>query len=126
MAPRSVTPAAYCWDMEHSSVADMAGWRSLASQLALVLIGLLSIVILFSFGGQLVVAPALLPTQWLLSRHTDGWVSRAFGLLGALLVAEVLLLVAGLAFGETLIAATTGAVLGIAGAVVFYRTGRRE
>ena len=100
--------------MEHSTIADMAGWRSLAVQLALVAIGLLSVVILFSFGGQLIVAPALLPMQWLLARHTDGWVSKAFALLGALL------------FAESVIAATTAGAVGITTAIVFYTTSRRR
>jgi hypothetical protein len=112
--------------MEHSTIADMAGWRSLAIQFALVGVGLLSILILFSFGGQLMVAPALLPMQWLLARHTDGWVSNVFSLLGALLIAEIVLLAAGLLFGESLVAAGAGAALGIAGAVVFYRTSGRR
>ena len=112
--------------MEHSTIADMAGWRSLAVQVALVAIGLLSVVILFSFGGQLIVAPALLPMQWLLARHTDGWVSKAFALLGALLFAEVLLLGIGLLIGESVIAATTAGAVGITAAIVFYTTSRRR
>ena len=112
--------------MEHSTIADMAGWRFLALQFALVVVGLFSIVILFSFGGQLMVAPALLPMQWLLARHTDGWVSKAFALLGALLLAEVVLLTVGLLFVESVVAAGAGASLGIAGAVVFYRTSGRR
>lgn len=112
--------------MEHSTIADMAGWRSLAIQVALVAVGLFSIAILFSFGGQLMVAPALLPMQWLLARHTDGWVGKAFAVLGSLLVAEVVLLTAGLLFEESAVAAAPGVALGIAGAVVFYRTSRGE
>lgn len=111
--------------MEHSTIADMSGWRSLTIQVALLAIGLFSVVILFSFGGQLMVAPALLPMQWLLSRHTDGWVSKAFSLLGSLLFAEVVLLAAGVLFGESVAAATAGVLLGLAGAVAFYRTSRR-
>ncbi len=111
--------------MEHSTIVDMAGWRSLAIQLALVAVGLFSVVILFSFGGQLIVAPALLPMQWLLARHTDGWVGKAFSLLGAVLLAEVLLLGIGLLLGESVVAATIAGAVAIAGAVVFYTTSGR-
>ena len=112
--------------MEHSSIADMAGWRALTIQVALVVIGAFSVLILFSFGGQLIVAPALLPVQWFVAHNTDGWVSKAFSLLGAMLLAEVLLLGMGLLLGETVAAALIGGVLGLAGGVTFYRTSRRR
>ncbi|MCP3996139.1 MAG: hypothetical protein GY722_13930 [bacterium] len=111
--------------MEHSTIADMAGWRSLAIQLALIAIGAFSFLILFSFGGQLIVAPALLPVEWLIAHNTDGWVSRAFSLLGALLLAEVILLGVGLLLGESVAAALVGGAAGLMGAVVFYRTSGR-
>ena len=126
-SPRlSVGPVAYSCDMEHSSIADMTGWRSLAIQVGLGAVGVFSFVILFSFGGQLIVAPALLPVQWLLARHTDGWVASAFSILGALLVFEVLLVGAGLVLGDNGGAVVAGTGLGLLGAIVFFRTSRER
>ncbi len=107
--------------MEHSNIVDMAGWRSLVIQMGLIAIGVFSFVMLFSLGGQLIVAPALLPMQWLVARNTDGWVSRAFSLLGAALLAEVLYLGLLVVAGGGL-AVVIAATVAIAAGVVFYRT----
>ncbi len=112
--------------MEHSSLVDLSGWRALAIQIGLVAVGALSFVILFSFGGQLVAAPGLLPVQWLLARNTDGWVARAFAILGSLLVLEVVFLAVALAIGDGVVAVGTGFVLGLAGASVFFVTAERS
>jgi hypothetical protein len=96
-------------------------------QSGLALLGVFSVLILFSFGGQLIVAPALLPAQWIIARNTDGWPSTLFSVLGSLLLAEVtwlgfaVLLDAGtqpLAIDYVLV---FGAV--VAG-VLFFRTSR--
>lgn len=102
----------------------MAGWRSLAIQLGLAAIGVFSFVMLFSFGGQLIVAPALLPVQWLVARNTDGWVARTFSLLGAALLTEVIYLGLLVVVGENPALAVAGAVAAIAAGGVFYRTSR--
>lgn len=102
----------------------MAGPRALAIQVGLVATGLFSFVILFSYGGQLIVAPALLPVQWLISRHSDGWVATVFSILGSLLAFEVLLAGAVLLLGDSVAVVVSGAVLGLAGGLVFYRTSR--
>jgi hypothetical protein len=108
--------------MEHSTIADMAGWRSLAIQLGLAAVGVFSFVMLFSFGGQLIVAPALLPVQWLVARNTDGWVAKAFSLLGSALLAEVVYLGVLVMIGESLAIVLLGAAVALAAAAVFYRT----
>ena len=122
---QSVGRDAYGCGMGHSSIVDMAGWRSLLIQVGLVAVGALSVVILFSFGGQLVVAPALLPVQWLLARHTDGWVARAFAVLGTLLAFEVVFLVTALLLGDGGRAALSGTALGLVAAIAFFRTADR-
>lgn len=111
--------------MGHSSIVDMAGWRSLLIQLGLVAVGALSVVTLFSLGGQLVVAPALLPVQWLLARHTDAWVAKSFAILGALLAFEVVFLVVALLLGDGGNAALSGTALGLVAAIAFFRTADR-
>ena len=104
----------------------MAGWRSLIFQLGLIAVGALSILILFSFGGQLIVAPGLLPAQWLIARHSDGWVSSLFAALGSLLAAEVLLISAVLLLGDGLVGLSVGVPAGLAAALLFFRTSRRR
>ena len=110
--------------MEHSSIADMAGWRSLAVQLGLVAVGALSVAILFSFGGQLIVAPGLLPVQWMIARHSDGWVATLFAVLGALLSAEVLVIATPLLLEDGVAAASIGIATGLAAALAFLMTSR--
>ncbi|MDJ0665153.1 MAG: hypothetical protein QNJ75_11365 [Acidimicrobiia bacterium] len=112
--------------MEHSSIVDLAGWRSLIIQLGLIAVGVLSILILFSFGGQLIVAPGLLPAQWLIARHSDGWVSSLFAVLGSLLAAEVLLICAVLVLGDGLVGPSVGVLFGLVAAMLFFRTSRRR
>ena len=58
-------------------------------QVSLLVIGAFSALMLFSFGGQIAVAPALLPAQWFIARNTPGAASMVFSVLGALLTAEV-------------------------------------
>ncbi len=88
--------------------------------------GLFSVLILFSFGGQVIVAPALLPAQWLIARHTRGKASLAFSVLGALLLAEVVWLILALVIGD---GAAVGlgilvAAIGVAAGVAFFFTSR--
>ncbi len=110
--------------MEHSSIEDMAGLRSLTIQIGLGAVGVFSLVILFSFGGQLIVAPGLLPVQWLIARNSDGWVATAFSLLGSLLLFEVLLIGAALMLGNSLAIAVVGTAVGLLGGSLFFRTSR--
>jgi hypothetical protein len=111
--------------MEHSTIADLAGFRALAVQAGLVVVGVMSFVILFSFGGQLVVAPGLLPAQWILARHTDGWVATAFSVLGSLLLFEVAVIALPFVFGDAPAGVAAAVVCGLLGALVFYHTSRR-
>ncbi len=112
--------------MEHSSISDMAGWRSLIVQLGLIIVGSFSFLILFSFGGQLIVAPGLLPAQWLIARHSDGWVSTAFSVLGSLLIAEVLLIGAPLVLGDGILGGAVGVAAGLTAGFAFFRTSKRR
>jgi hypothetical protein len=92
--------------------------------LGLLVLGAFCVLTLFSSGGQLVVAPVLLPVQWLIARSTSGWASRSFSILGALLLAEVVLVGPTLLIGESPAALVVGLLLAVAGAVIFYRTSR--
>ena len=112
--------------MAHSDLASLGGWRSVVVQTGLLVVGGFSVIILFSFGGQVVVAPALLPAQWIIARDTTGWISIGFSILGALLTAEVVYLVFALIVGETPLSLVVGIPLALACAALFYRTSRRR
>jgi hypothetical protein len=111
--------------MAHSDTAHLGGWRAFLVQTGLLLVGSFSVVILFSFGGQLVVAPALLPAQWIIARDTYGWVSKTFSVLGALLLAEVTYLIFALVFGEVPVTVVIGVPVALAAGFGFYRTSHR-
>lgn len=111
--------------MAHSDTATFGGWRSVVVQTGLLLVGAFSVVILFSFGGQVVVAPALLPAQWMIARDTSGWVSTTFAVLGALLTAEVVYLVSALIFGENPVTVAMGVPVALGAGLLFYRSSRR-
>lgn len=94
-------------------------------QAGLLILGVFSVLILFSFGGQVVVAPALLPAQWMIARDATGWVSVAFSILGAILAAEFVYLVLALIVGETPTTVVIGAPAALAAGVAFYLSSRR-
>lgn len=93
-------------------------------EVAELVVGLFSAVMLISFGGQVIVAPALLPVQWVIARHTSGWVSMAFSVLGALLTAEVIWLGWALLVGDRTAALIGGSVVALAWGAVFFRISR--
>lgn len=111
--------------MAHSGTATFGGWRSLVVQTGLLLVGAFSVLILFSFGGQVVVAPALLPAQWMIARDTSGWVSTAFAALGAVLTAEVVYLVFALIVGESPVTVAMGVPVALGAGFLFYRSSHR-
>lgn len=113
--------------MEQRNVAGMTGWRSGTAQLGLIAVGIFSILILFFRGEQLIVAPGLLPVQWLIARHSAGWVSSSFAVIGSLLMAEVMLIGAPLLLGDGIVGAAVGVVTGLIAAMLFFWTiqGRR-
>lgn len=123
----SVGAVAYGWAMAQSDTMSRLGWRAMVAVIGLGLLGALSVVTLFSYGGQAVVAPALLPTQWLIARHTGGWVSIFFASVGALLTVEVvwlgLLLVTG--DGAPVSAAVAIVPAGVAVGWLFFWTSQR-
>lgn len=98
----------------------------MAARLGLLVVAGFSVVILFSFGGQLIVAPALIPAQWVIARRTSGRISMAFSILGAVLVAEVVWLILGLAIGDgaVLVLGIGAMALGIAASVGFFYSSR--
>ncbi len=109
--------------MELSTRINSPGWVAVVASAGLAVILAFSCVILVSFGGQVIVAPALLPVQWLVARATSGWVSRTFAVLGGLLLLEVVPLGgAVLLGGDGAIVWIAGFVVAIAGAAAFYRT----
>ena len=112
--------------MPHSSTVSPAGWRETSAAAALGVVAFFSALVLFSFGGQVIIAPVLLPAQWLIARHTRAATSMAFSVLGALLAAELTWIVLALGFGENATLAV-GGLVGAAGMLVgflFFATSR--
>jgi len=108
--------------MELSTGVSNGGWRVLVTQVGLLILGGVSFIILFSFGGQVVVAPALLPAQWLVARSTSGWVSKTFSILGVFLLLEVVPLAVVILVGESAPVWIGGVVVAAMGGAAFYRT----
>jgi hypothetical protein len=123
---QSVTGVAYCCGVELSTVDNTGGRWALIAQMGLVVLAGFSLLILVSFGGQFVVAPGLLPVQWMVARWTDGWVSKTFAVLGGLLLLEVVPLSAVVLLGDSLPVWLAGLAVAIAGAAAFYRTSRSK
>ncbi|MGA9597654.1 MAG: hypothetical protein WBV06_15980 [Acidimicrobiia bacterium] len=112
--------------MEISSIINTGGWRAAFIQIGLVVFGGFSIVILLSFGGQFIVAPGLLPAQWLVARSTAGLLSRLFSILGGLLLLEVVPLAAVVLVSDSIAATLGGVVVAMVGAFAFYRTSQER
>jgi hypothetical protein len=114
--------------MAQSGTANLGGLRPFAIQLGLLIVVGFSVLILFSFGGQVIVAPALLPAQWIIARKTSGRISMAVSTLGAVLVAEVAWLAFALSLpveeGGSFAIGLVGLVLAVGSGVVFFRTSR--
>ena len=114
--------------MAHSNTSHLGGWRAFVIQIGLLVVGAFSILILFSFGGQVIVAPALLPAQWMIARNTTGPLSMSFSILGALLVAEVGWLAMALALpvaeDGSLVVGLVGLVIAVGIGVLFYWSSR--
>ena len=108
------------------ATANLDGWRGLLAYTGLLLTAAFSIVVLFSFGGQVMVAPALLPIQWLVARHTRGFVSVLFSVLGGLLAAEVAWIALAVVIGEDVSAFLVATILaaGLAAGWVFFKISR--
>lgn len=107
--------------MELSNV-NTGGWRAAVVPVGLAVLGGFSIIILVSFGGQVIVAPGLLPAQWLVARATEGWVSKLFSVMGGLLLLEVVPLLAMVLVSDGIAVMSGGVLAAVAGAFSFYRT----
>jgi hypothetical protein len=112
--------------MELSTNLNMDGWQASFIRIGLVVLGGFSIVILASFGGQVIAAPGLLPAQWLVARATHGWVSKLFAILGGLLLLEVVPFGAVVVLGESNLVWIGGFVVAVVGALAFYRTSQEH
>jgi hypothetical protein len=114
--------------MPHSSTVNIPGWRAAARSATLAFLGVLSALVLVSFGSQVIVAPALLPAQWLIARHTGAATSMVFSVFGALLIAEVTWIALGLAYGESATPSVGGliAAAGLGVGIVFFTTSRPD
>ncbi len=109
-----------------SHTASALNNRIVLSQVGLFVLGVFSVVILASFGGQLVVAPALLPAQWHIARRTSGLTSGVFSVLGAALAAEIVWITLGLLAswsGSSLVGVLV-ALLGALVGILFFRNSR--
>lgn len=91
---------------------------------ALVALGAASVVALLSFGGQIVLAPVLVPLQWLAVRRSTELVRAVFTVLAALLMMEFFVILSSGVLSNDTAAALTGLGLGGAATYVFYRTSR--
>jgi hypothetical protein len=112
--------------MPQSNAVDVAGWRGTVTSTALLVVAIFSALMLFSFGGQIIVAPALLPAQWLIARHTKGTASMMFSVLGGLLAAELVWIALAVVLGGTvsLLSGILVVVAGLAAGFLFFRTSR--
>lgn len=110
-----------------ASTATAPNSRIVLNQVGLVVVGGFSTLILLSFGGQLIVAPALLPAQWLIARNTQGATSVVFSILGAALTTELAWITLGLVAGSGDLPVPVVGILmlvGIGIGVLFYRHSR--
>ena len=112
--------------MPHSSTVNVARWKGTAASTTLLIVAIFSALMLFSFGGQIIVAPALLPAQWLIARHTTGAASMTFSVLGGLLAAELVWIVLAVLL-DGAVSLLSGVLLvtaGLAAGFWFFRTSR--
>lgn len=112
--------------MPHGSTINITGWRGTVGSVALMVLAVFSVLMLFSFGGQVNVAPALLPAQWLIARHTRAATSMAFSVLGAALAAEATWMALAVVLGEGASVWVGGLVLagGLVAGFLFFETSR--
>ncbi|MDJ0497680.1 MAG: hypothetical protein QNJ89_07610 [Acidimicrobiia bacterium] len=112
--------------MPHSGTIKVTGWKGTAGSAALMVLAVFSALMLFSFGGQVIVGPVLLPAQWLIARHTREATSIVFSALGALLAAEVTWIALATAFGQEASVLVRGLVVaaGLVVGFVFLKTSR--
>ncbi len=110
--------------MGHSDAIAQTGWRALVVQVGLLVVSVFSVMILFSRGSQLVVAPALLPAQWLIARHSRGMVSLVFRILGGLLVVEVVWLTFALLTSNGTALVGLGVPGSLLAGYLYYRSAR--
>ena len=104
---------------------DTGGWW-----LARLLLAAASCLALLSPGGQLVLAPILLPLQWGAARASGPSGRAGFTILAALLLLEVGVLLGGVALsavwaGDSTVGSIAGLAAGAAAAYWFYRSVRR-
>ncbi len=110
--------------MEPSGLAPRLNIIAIGASAGAVVVALVGLLAVFSPGGQLLAAPALLPLEWWLGRYTKRPLSLVFSLLGAVLLAETLLLALTIGGGNGASALGVGAAL--AGGVVFFFTSQRK
>lgn len=109
-----------------SHTAPAVNGRIVGAQIGLIALGAFSALILASFGGQLIFAPALLPAQWHIARNTSGLTSIVFSALGAALSVEVTWIGLGLLASWSGSMAVGGLVVavGVLVGIFFFRTSR--
>ncbi|MCP4304120.1 MAG: hypothetical protein GY788_04395 [bacterium] len=109
-----------------SDTAPAVNSRIVGAQIGLIALGAFSALILASFGGQLIFAPALLPAQWHIARTTSGMTSMVFSTLGAALSAEVSWIGLGLlaSWSGSAVAGGLVVIVGVVVGIFFFRTSR--
>ena len=109
-----------------SHTAPAVSNRIVPAQGGLIALGAFSALILTSFGGQLIFAPALLPAQWHVARNTSGLGSILFSLLGAGLAAEACWIGLGLlaSWSGSAVVGGLGVLVGVALGILFFKSSR--
>jgi hypothetical protein len=109
-----------------SHTAPAVSNRIVVAQIALIALGAISALILMSFGGQLIFAPALLPVQWHVARNTSGLTSVMFSMLGAALAAEASWIGLGLlaSWSGSVVVGGLGVLVGVALGIFFFKSSR--
>ena len=93
-----------------------------ASLVGRFLLLVVSVIALLSFGGQLILAPVLIPLQWLAARAADRNGRIVFTFLASLLMFEVGWMLGYLATSNPALSVVGAVAAGGATAILVYRT----
>lgn len=133
LAERLGSPEEFALEYRRSAGLDTPAEpdRTLESKIATVISALalpFGVLVLFSFGGQLIFGPFVLVVEWILARISPKPLRLAWSFLGAALAGEIVYLVLDLHFRRIhgFLAVVIGlAVAGVAALLFFRTTGDR-
>lgn len=128
IAERLGTPEEFAAEYRQSAGLESPSTRTRSYSTPVTVISTLAlpigILVLFSFGGQLVFGPFVLAIEWILARISPLPLRIAWSLLAAALAGEIVYLVLNLyvAAADGLLAVLAGLVAAALVALLFYRT----